>query len=67
MLRQINGAPELTLTVARPAAELDAAWRGSMLTLAAGGTGAMAFGLALACLLARGVPAPVGPDGFGGW
>jgi len=57
--RQVDGTPELTLTVAQPTAELDAAWRGPMLTLAAGGAGTLAFGFALACLTARGVLAPV--------
>ena len=56
---QVGGAPELTLTVAQPPVELDAAWRRPMLTLVVGSAGTVAFGLALACLTARGVLAPV--------
>ena len=57
--RQVEGSPELTLIVAQPTAEMDAAWRGTMQTLAVGGAGAMVLSLALACLIARGMLAPI--------
>jgi len=57
--RKLDAAPDWTLAVAQPAAELDGAWRKPMATLAAGGAVALAIGGVLTLLTARGILLPL--------
>ncbi len=57
--RAVPSAPGWTVVVAQPAADFDAAWRRPLLALTGGGFLALALGVALAVLAARGVLVPV--------